>query len=268
MAAEIRTSNGTAYDLHGPADAPVIVLVHGLGLTRATWEGHVPALAKRYRIVNYDLFGHGESAPPPATPSLKLFSQQLRDLLDGLAIDRAAIVGFSLGGMINRRFAMDHPGRVSALGIFNSPHERGEDAQRLVEERAAQSHAGGPGANIEATIARWFTPHFIETRGDFTDRIRGWVLANDADIYAGCRMVLAAGVIELIRPAPPINVPSIIITCQNDSGSTPEMSLAIASEIAGAETIIIPHLQHMGLAEKPEAFTGPLLAFLGKALQP
>jgi pimeloyl-ACP methyl ester carboxylesterase len=263
-----RTANGTAYDLHGPAGAPVIVLVHGLGLTRATWEGHIPALAENYRIVNYDLFGHGESAAPPAIPSLALFSRQLSELRDELAIDKAAIVGFSLGGMINRRFAMDHADRVSALGIFNSPHERDPEAQRLVEERAAQSDAGGPGANIETTIARWFTPQFIAARPDYIERIRGWVLANDPDIYAGCRMVLAAGVIELIRPTPPIDVPCLVITCENDSGSTPEMSHAIAAEIAGTETIIIPALQHMGLTEQPKAFTAPLLAFLDKTVQP
>lgn len=119
-----RTGGGTVYELSGPADAPVIVLIHGLGLNRHVWQWHEAALSGRYRVLNYDLFGHGDSAPPPARPSLSLFSAQLCALLDDLGIDGCAIVGFSLGGMINRRFALDHPARAAALAILNSPHER------------------------------------------------------------------------------------------------------------------------------------------------
>ena len=261
-----RTDAGTVYELTGPEQAPVVVLIHGLGLNRHVWQAHEPALADRYRVLNYDLFGHGDSAPPPATPSLSMFSIQLRDLLDDLAIERCAIVGFSLGGMINRRFAMDHPGRVTALAILNSPHERGAEAQKLVEERAAQSAKGGPAATLDATIERWFTPEFRTAQPDVIAQIGEWVLANDPVIFAQCRQVLATGVLELIRPDPPITTPTQVITCENDSGSTPAMSHAIAAEITGAQTVIIPHLQHMGLVEEPSRFTEPVLRFLDEAL--
>ena len=195
------SKNGTVYTLTGQEDAPVIALVHGLGLTRATWDAHLPALEQHYRVLNYDLFGHGESALPPVTLSLTVFAEQLRELMDELKIESAAIVGFSLGGMINRRFAMDYPQRVYALGILNSPHERGPEAQTLVEERAAKTDAGGPGATLDATIERWFTKGFRAQRDDVIQHIRGWVLANDPESYTKARWVLAAGVVELIRPA-------------------------------------------------------------------
>jgi pimeloyl-ACP methyl ester carboxylesterase len=259
-----RDPNGTIFEFTGPDDGPVSVLIHGLGLTRHTWQDHIPALAEQYRVLSYDLYGHGESAMPPERPSLSLFARQLNDLMDHLGFKSGAIIGFSLGGMINRRFAIDFPDRVSALGILNSPHERGAEAQRLVEERAAQTGAGGPGATIDATIERWFTPEFRAARPDVIERIRGWVLANDPTAYTQCRQVLATGVVELIRPDPPIAKPTLVMTCEHDSGSTPAMSHAIASEIAGAETIIVPHLQHMGLVEEPGMFTRPLLRFLDK----
>jgi pimeloyl-ACP methyl ester carboxylesterase len=97
--------------------------------------------------------------------------------------------------------------------------------------------------------------------------VRQWVLANDHQSYAQCRLVLATGVIELIRPETPIDKPTLIITCENDSGSTPAMSHAIAAEIDGAETIVVPNLKHMGLVEKPELFTGPLIRFLDEVLE-
>ena len=262
-----RSKTGTAYNLTGPSGAPVVVLVHGLGLTRATWAAFVPALAQDCRVLAYDLCGHGESATPADPASLATLSGQLVNLLDELGIARATIIGFSLGGMINRRFAIDHPSRVDALVILNSPHERNPEAQRLVEERAAQTGAGGPAATIDSTLARWFTPQFLQNARDVVEKIRTTVLANDAGNYTRHRQVLAHGVVELIRPSPPIAVPTLVITCEHDIGSTPDMTLAIASEITGAQTVIVPRLQHLGLIERPDLFLAPILRFLGRGTQ-
>ena len=264
--APARTGNGTAYELSGPDEAPVVILIHGLGLNRHIWQWHEPALSARYRVLNYDLFGHGDSAPPPAKPSLSLFSAQLSELLDVLDMHNGAIVGFSLGGMINRRFALDHSDRTRALAILNSPHERSPEAQKLVEERAAQTTESGPAATLDATIKRWFTAEFRATQPKVITLVRQWVMANDPVSYSQCRRVLANGVVELISPQPPITHTTLVMTAENDSGSTPAMSHAIAAEIPGAQTIIVPKLQHMGLVEEPAQFTEPLLQFLNVAL--
>jgi pimeloyl-ACP methyl ester carboxylesterase len=259
--------NGTAYEVHGPADAPVILLIHGLGLTRgSTWQPMLPALSAEFRVVAYDLCGHGETALPEKPVSLTLLSEQVILLMDELGIASAALVGFSLGGMINRRCAMDHPDRVSALVILNSPHERGEEQQRLVEERARDTSAGGPAANIDATLARWFTEGFRRDHADKVAAVKGVVLANDHTNYAAHRQVLAEGVKELIRPDPPITHPALVMTCENDTGSTPVMSRAIGSEIEGSEVIIVPALQHLGLIEQPGAFSGPIIDYLRRTL--
>ena len=252
---------GTAYDLSGPATAPFVVLIHGLGLSRQTWADHLPALTGHFCVLSYDLCGHGGSALPAGMPSLAVLSDQLRDLMDHLNLPRAALIGFSLGGMINRRFAMDHPDRVSALVILNSPHERSPEAQQLVEERAVESSAG-PAAIIEATLERWFTPGFRANHPEAVARVRALVLANDPENFARHRLVLAHGVKELIRPQPPITHPTLVMTCENDSGSTPAMTKAIAAEIPGAEAVIIAALQHLGLIEQPALFTAPILNFL------
>ena len=98
-----RTGNGTVYELSGPEEAPVVVPIHGLGLNRHIWQWGEPALPARYRVLRYDLFGHGD----------------------------CAIVGFSLGGMINRRFAQDHPDRSRGADdyrVASSPHGAGRGA--------------------------------------------------------------------------------------------------------------------------------------------
>lgn len=259
--------NGTAYDVHGPADAPVIMLIHGLGLTRAsTWQAMLPVLSAEFRVVAYDLCGHGETALPDKPVNLTLLSEQVIVLMDELGIAHAALAGFSLGGMINRRCAMDHPDRVSALVILNSPHERGAEQQKLVEERARDTSAGGPAANIDVTLTRWFTEGFRRDHADKVAAVKDVVLANDHANYAAHRQVLAEGVKELIRPDPPITHPALVMTCEYDSGSTPGMSEAIASEIAGSEIIIVPALQHLGLIEQPNAFSTPITNYLRHTL--
>lgn len=255
--------DGTAYDLIGPQDAPLVVLIHGLGLTRdSTWGQIAPSLAREFRVLSYDLYGHGETSLPTGPVRLTLLAEQLIALLDFLGLERGALVGFSLGGMINRRVAVDHPDRVTALAILNSPHERGEEQQKLVEDRARATSSGGPGANLDVTLARWFTEAFRTNHSDQVDLVRNVVLANNASNYAAHRQVLAEGVVELIRPDPPLTHPTLVITCQNDTGSTPAMSHAIAKEINGAETIIVPNLQHLGLIEAPTAFADPIASFL------
>ena len=255
--------NGTAYEVTGPPGAPALVLIHGLGLTRQTWDDFIPVLSQDYRVISYDLWGHGRTALPPKETSLSLLSDQLVTLLDHLQISAAHLVGFSLGGMINRRVAMDHPDKILSLVILNSPHERTPEAQEQVEQRAKDTSDGGAAATIEATLQRWFTDAYRASNRDKVDWVRQTVLANHRDNYVAHRFVLANGVVELIRPHPAISAPSLVITCENDTGSTPAMSQAITDEIAHAEIIIIPHLQHLGLLEDPQAFLGPITGFLG-----
>ncbi|MCP4766546.1 MAG: alpha/beta fold hydrolase [Gammaproteobacteria bacterium] len=260
---QARTSrNGTRYWVGGVEGAPVLAFIHGLGLNRLIWNRYLSRLGQRYRVLSYDLYGHGESLSPPRKPTVTTFSEQLIGLMDELGIEQCVPIGFSLGGMINRRMAIDHPDRVSALAILNSPHDRGAEAQALIEKRALVAAAGGPGATLDATIERWFTPEFRAGHGDFVEQVRAWVLANDPVDYALCREVLAFGVVELIRPQPPIEHATLVMTCEYDSGSTPAMSQVIASEIAGADVIIVPQLKHMGLTENPSFFITAISEFL------
>ncbi|MEM1276426.1 MAG: alpha/beta fold hydrolase [Pseudomonadota bacterium] len=261
-----RAPDGTAFEITGPEDAPVLVLIHGLGLARALWTPHMVAL-EDYRVVTYDLYGHGDSSPGRESASLTLFSDQIAGLLDTLEIARVSLIGFSIGGMINRRFALDHSDRLEALVILNSPHDRGGDAQELVEARAATVRQEGRMATLPAALERWFTPEFRLTQPEALNLVRSWRQVADPESYAQAAWVLAHGVRELIAPAPAIAHPTLVITCENDSGSTPAMSWAITAEIPGATCQIIPHLQHLGLMEEPDAFTDPILAFLAGALK-
>ena len=252
--------NGTSYDLTGPVDAPVVVLIHGLGLCRDVFADILPAFAD-FRVLSYDLYGHGASAPPPNTASLTVYADQLAGLMGHLGIASAHIVGFSIGGMINRRFALDHPQLVKSLTILNSPHDRGTDAQAVVEARAKSVRDQGAFSTFDAALARWFTPAYLAT-GTGPALVRQWREVVDAESYAQAAWVLANGVVELTGRDGEITAPTLVMTCENDSGSTPNMSHNITADILNARTIIVPDLQHLGLMEEPDAFSAPILTFL------
>lgn len=257
------TPRGTAYESFGNG-ARTIALVHGLGLNRHSWQWQVPALAQRYRVITFDLHGHGDSSVPPQTPSLTLFSEQFRELLDHLGIARESVFGFSLGGMIARRFAMDHPDRIDALGILHSAHARDKAAHDAIQARVVQAAQDGPAATVEAALGRWFTEAFRVSHPEMMDTVRRWVVANRREVYAPIYQVLVDGVTELVSPQPPITAPTLVMTGDEDYGNSPAMSTAIAAEIAGSELVILPGLRHMALAEEPELFNAKLLAFLAR----
>ena len=256
------TARGTRYDVSGPADADPVVLVHGLGLTREMWQWQLDDLQPRYRVITYDLVGHGETPPLSGAPTLTTFSDQLLDLLDHLRVERAALVGFSLGGMIVRRFAMDHPGRTAALAILHSAHARDAAARQAVQDRVDQARREGPAATVEAALQRWFSSPFREQHPDVMAQIRASILANDREVYPGNYQVLVDGVDELVAPDPPIDCPTLVMTGDADYGNSPAMSEAIAAEIAGARLIVLDGLRHMGMAEQPQSYNRELLAFL------
>ena len=258
------TAAGTAFDLHG--QGPAVVLVHGLGLNRAMWQWLLPALTPRFRVLGFDLLGHGESLDPVGRPDLKIFSAQILELLDECGLARAAVVGFSLGGMIARRFALDHPDRLSALAILHSAHDRSAAERAAIGRRVETVRQSGPAATVEAALARWFTDDFRTGHPEMMALVRRWVMANRREVYAPVYRVLAEDDAELADPIAEIRCPTLVMTGAADSGNSPGMAQRMASAIPGARSVILPGLRHMALAEDPTAFNAPLVSFLTEML--
>ena len=254
----------TAWELHGRG--PAVALIHGFGLNHGMWQWQLPALVPHFSVLTYDLFGHGASAPPEGTPDLAMFSGQLLRLMDRCGIERAAVVGFSLGGMIARRFALDHPDRLSALAILHSAHDRTPAERDGIRQRVRHTREHGPSANVDSALERWFTPPLRARSPELIALIRGWITSNDPAVYARIYQVLAEGDAEIARGLERIACPTLVMTGEDDPGNTPAMSKAMAELIPGARLVILPGLRHMALAESPPQVNEPLCAFLREAL--
>ena len=212
--------------------------------------------------------GGGETAPPDGTPNLAMFSSQLLGLMDRCGIERAAVVGFSLGGMIARRFALDHPDRLSALAILHSAHDRTPAERDAVRARVRHTREHGPSANVDSALERWFTPAFRAQAPELIALIREWITSNDPVVFPQIYDVLAEGDAEIVGGLERIACPTLVMTGEDDPGNTPAMSRAMAERIPGARLAILPRLRHMALAESPSAISEPLCEFLREVLAP
>ena len=117
----------TYLELHGDRVAyrdvgrgPVLLLIHGMAGSSATWQSIIPQLSKKYRVIAPDLLGHGKSAKPRGDYSLGAFAVWLRDLLDELGVRRATVIGQSLGGGIAMQFAYQHRDYCERLVLIGS----------------------------------------------------------------------------------------------------------------------------------------------------
>src|SRR5213595_886237 len=114
------TLHGHRLSYRSGGSGPVLVLIHGITGSAATWDDVLPWLAERHTVVAPDLFGHGRSAKPRGDYSLGAYANGIRDLLEVLGIPRATIVGHSLGGGIAMQFAYQFPERCERLVLVGS----------------------------------------------------------------------------------------------------------------------------------------------------
>jgi pimeloyl-ACP methyl ester carboxylesterase len=109
-----------SYEETGSADAPTLVLLHGIAGSSHTWDPVLPLLAPDFRVIAPDMLGHGASAKPRGDYSLGAFASGVRDLLDLIDIEQVTIVGHSLGGGVAMQFAYQFPERCQRLVLVSS----------------------------------------------------------------------------------------------------------------------------------------------------
>src|SRR3954467_9482059 len=170
------------YDLTGPENAPVVAFSNSIGTTLEMWDRQVPALSDRYRCLRYDTRGHGRSQVLDRPVTIGDLADDLAGLLDALGVEKAHIVGLSLGGMTAQAFGARYPERAQSLVLMATsaylPH--GWD------ERAATVRAQGMAAIVDAVLARWFTSEFAAANSDVVAPMRERFLALDPRGYAVC----------------------------------------------------------------------------------
>lgn len=260
----LRKIGENIFNVRRSGTGEAIVLIHGVGADLENWDGVVAALGDGFDILRYDLRGHGESSKPPGPYSLDDFVEDLRGLLQDNEIDKAHIVGFSLGGLVAQGFALKHPECVDRLILISTVAGRTEAEKQRVLARAETLGQRGAGAHLGEAVSRWFTDEFIRSRPDVLEWRRQKSLKNDPAAYAAAYRVLATA--DLADELHRIEARTLVMTGENDVGSTPRMARLIADRVPDSVCVIFPDLKHSVLLEAPETVALEIHRFLTRAV--
>jgi 3-oxoadipate enol-lactonase len=251
----------TNYRLEGPAGAPVVTLTHPLGATLALWDDHVAALTKRFRVLRYDVRGHGGSEIPPGPYTLEQMSGDLLELLDSLGVVETHFVGVSMGGLIGMTAALARPERITSLVLCDTTACYGPGVRPMWEDRIRVAENEGMTATlVERTMAIWFTETFRTTHTEAVGRIAAMLRRSDPRGYAAA--IRAIGFVDLTERIATIRCPTLAVVGELDPGTPPAMARVIHERIAGSELLILPGAMHCAVVEDADRFQAALLAFL------
>ncbi|MDH3666179.1 MAG: alpha/beta fold hydrolase [Paracoccaceae bacterium] len=236
-----------------------LVLIHGVGSRAEDWSGVIDALGEGFSILAYDQRGHGDSDTPPGPYTIEHLTGDLINLMDDLGLARAHIAGFSLGGLVALSVALNHPERVDKLALISTVAGRTDEEKARVLARLEFLLNAPPSDYFEQSVERWFTPAFREAHPEVVAGRKARAVAMDPVAYAAAYHTLAHT--DFGRALTGIEAETLVMTGEDDIGSTPRMAEVMRGHIPNAQLRILPGLRHSLLLEAPGVVGVLLRAF-------
>jgi 3-oxoadipate enol-lactonase len=243
-------------------DGPDLVLIHSLGADMQLWDRVLDAFTPHYRVLRYDVRGHGKTRSSYRPVTIDLMRDDLRALLDAYDVARAHVVGLSMGGTIAQAFAAAHPERVDRLVLLDTAAERDPWMREAWLARAATARRDGMAALVDATVDRWFPVAF---RSDPRNEpvlapVRATIAAMDPEHYAAAGEALAA--LNVRDRLGAIRAPTLVGVGSLDEALPRRFAEVIRDGIAGARLIVWNDVGHAPPLQIPGQFSRDVLAFL------
>jgi 3-oxoadipate enol-lactonase len=244
------------YELHGKEGAPWLVLSHSLACSVRMWDPQVEAFKDRYRILNYDMRGHGATSAPPGPYSLDMLADDVLGLAKSLKVEKARYCGLSIGGMIGQTIAIRGGGPFERMVLADTTHTQPPEAIKQWEDRIRIAQTQGMAALFESTMELWFTAPFRATPP--AKRIAGLISSTPAAGYIGCGQAIMK--LNTTARLKDIRLPVLAITGEQDGAAAG--TRYIGEHIPGAKFVNIAQAAHIANVEQPEAFNRALREFL------
>lgn len=248
-------------DGDGASTRPWLVFLHGPGLDHTMWDAQVDAFGRACNILRPDLRGHGQSQAPAGDYSVELLADDLRDLLDHLAIRRCHFVGHSLGAMVGQLTAIRSPLRIASLTLAGAACRFSPQLQPMWASRIAAVRSPlGMNAIVDETISSWFTAAFFATRAADISRTVQVLRRTPVSGYIGAINAMART--DLSARLPAIHCPLSLVVGEDDRVTPPVYSEAIALQLPQARLQRIAGASHLSNIEQADDFNAALRAFL------
>ena len=230
-----------------PDDIPTI-FIHGVGLDSSMWDPQ-KSYFKNKNVIFYDLINHGKSKKGFKQLTFDDFNNQLIQLIKHLDIKKFNLIGFSLGSLIAQHFTSEYSEKINKLIIIASVYKRTERQKTKVKNRYRIA-LKGKSITVDS-IKRWFNPEYLKINPDVysffynilerknvDDFLPAYKLFIESDDYA----------IDFSN----FHMPTLIMTGENEIGSTPEMSKMLGKQIHNSKINIIPKAKHLASFEKAD----------------
>lgn len=245
------------YEVEG--EGPNVVLIHGLGQRLEEWYLQREALVRNgFRVLAYDLRGHGESEWRDEEVTIDTYAHDLNRLLQKLSIEKAHIVGLSMGGAIAQAFYRAFPEKVESLVLaatfsyFPEPLK-----QASLESRLSYINHGKMDELAEIIAKRSFTEN---APAELIENAKRVISANNPIAYRAS--MIASVNADSSDMLDEINIPVLIAVGEGDLTTPVEFSRYLHQHIKGSQLAVIPEARHIVTQERPEPFNQILLSFL------
>jgi len=245
------------YEVSGNLSGTVLVLANSLGSNLHMWDKVLPTFESRYRVLRYDMRGHGKSSVATEPFTIEHLGRDVLRLLDGMEADRVNVCGLSLGGQVALWLGAHAPGRVDRLILANTAARIG--SREMWEQRIATAMRTGMSQLAVATLERWFTPAYRASHPEEMEQIREMIAATDPAGYAACCAVLRDT--DLRLDAGLVKAASLVITGTHDPATLPGDGRALHAAIGNSSYVELD-ASHLSAWERAEEFAAAALQHL------
>lgn len=246
------------YRLEGRDDRPAVVFSHSLGVDHGQWDTQTADLLPHFRVLRYDLRGHGASDAPVGDYTLDQMGRDVLAVADAAGIRKFAFCGLSIGGMIGQWLGANASDRLTHLVLANTASKY--STPEMMEARRALVLKSGMVAAVDSVMQRFFLPQTLEANPPGVASVRRAILATNPVGYAGCCAVVRD--LNMTAALAKIQAPTLVIYGEHDQ-STPWVGTGdvLAKSIRGAKIVALP-TAHLSNVEQPRSFSTALLDFL------
>jgi len=252
----------TNYQIDG-AGPRWVTFVTGIANDISLWDGQVPALARGFKVLRYDLRGHGGSESTPGDYTIDILVRDLRTLLDELKVEKTSLVGLGLGGALAQAFAIQHPQRVERLMPCCCRAQMVPEFAALWHKLRDTVRQNGLESIVEPTVQRWFSEDFKAAHPEVLDKVRRMIRGTTQQGYLG---VTGAFLGLALEPRlGEIKAPTLYVSGADDHlGGPPPLMQGLSEKVKGARHVSVPKAAHIANIQHPEGFNQVLKEFLAQ----
>ena len=252
-------ANGVQLNYQKTGKGQAIIFVHGLSSSMELWTRIDQTQLSGQTILSYDLRGHGRSEKVPGPHNLEKHIGDLTSLMKELEIEKAKIVGHSLGAMIAMELALQYPTKVSSLTLLSTTAAFPQETRNTLFEMAAAASFGGMESITNQLIDLSFRPSFCTTEPKIVEAIRRSLLSNDApSIVYAIRMVAK---IDLRQRLASLSCPTQVLVGSDDILTPLNLATELVANVIGAQLKELPHCGHAAPVEQPSLVTKAIIEF-------